>query len=204
MKNPFKRDHQEKTNPSKPIYLVFIIAVLLGIFLYIITNKIILFVLSMAFCLTSYMIFSSEIENENQKKNKNLEILLNIEFFENFYLYSSLNNSYWEGFKCAFDNLKLSHLKDKLQDYLDNPDSTLEIQCSNSRIENLLLDMLIKFLHSNEETNENDLNQFHLLLLSYKKENETDKNKIPLYFISVLICVIIVLIITFCLLKRGK
>ncbi len=202
MKNPFKQFRKsgtQKEQDSRKVILVFAISALTGILLYVMTRKIILFALSMVLGVTLYFLFSDKTDDTDKNRKG---IRQNHDFFESFYMFSIMNNSYWEGFRCAYDAMKLSHMKDKLTDYLENPDTPLDIHVTNSRTENRLIDMLIRFLHSEEETKDNDMEEFRNLLEAYKSEGNKEKKEMPVYILPLLIILTIVIIVVFTFLNR--
>jgi hypothetical protein len=175
-----------------------------GILLYLITKQMILFPLAMVLGLTLFLITDDTLRKEKWKKSILEDYQLNVCFLESFLLFSSINNSYWQGFRCAYDALKLSHLKDRITDYLENPNSTLEIKCTNSKTENLLIDSIVRFLHCEEETSRQDLDMFQHYLENYKKELSTTNRKYRTTTLCLLLLVAIFMILAFIFLNHSK
>jgi hypothetical protein len=207
IKNPFKKEGKKSSfqqKESNVLIVIFILSALLGIILFIMTRKVILFALCMAIGITLYFLFSDRISEIDINRKIQQDLNLHYTFLESFYLFSSLNNSYWQGFKCAYDSLKLSHMKDRITDYLDNPNSPLDIHLTNSRTENQLIDMLIRFLHSEEETKDSDLEQYHELLICYQEECKKKPLKLHVFLIPVILSAFIMIFFVYTLINRGK
>ncbi len=177
-----------KNEKSASSLLLFLIPfAILGILLSLLTKKIILFALCILLSFAFYHLFLPTMEKEKESKKTAKEKKELLDFLSSFYHFSTLLNSYWQGFKLAYDNIHLSNLKDRLSDYIENPDMPLDLKITNSRKENLLLDELVRFLHSEEETNAKDLGRFLSLLKEYEKESQKMDNDIPSYLLSILL-----------------
>ena len=207
IRNPFKKEGKQPSfqkKESNVIIAIFILSAILGIILFITTRKVILFALCMAIGITLYFLCSDRISEIDNNRKIRQDLNLHYSFLENFYLFSSLNNSYWQGFKCAYESLKLSHMKDRITDYLDNPNSPLDIHLTNSRTENQLIDMLVRFLHSEEETKDSDLEQYHELLKSYHDECKKKHLNFHVFLIPVILSAFIMIFFVYTLINRGK
>ncbi len=179
---------KRKNEKNSSVLLLFLVSfAILGILLSLLTKKTILFALCIVLSLAFYFLFlpSMEKEKESKKSEKAKRELL--DFLFSFYHFSFLLNSYWQGFRHAYDNIHLSSLKDHLSDYIENPNIPLDLKITNSRKENLLLDELVRFLHSEEETNAEDLRRFLSLLKEYEKEDQKKEFDVPSYLILILL-----------------
>ncbi len=185
-----KKEKKTKTKSEKSsstLLLFLILFAILGIMLSLLTKKIILFALCIVLSLAFYFLFLPSMEKEKEAKKSECEKKELLDFLSSFYHFSTLLNSYWQGFRLAYDNIHLSNLKDRLSDYIENPSTPLDLKITNSRKENLLLDELVRFLHSEEETNREDLKRFHSLLKEYEKEGKKKESGFPSYLLPILL-----------------
>lgn len=181
-----KKTKSSNKKNSSTLLLFLVSFAILGILLSLLTKKTILFALCIVLSLAFYLLLPSmEQEKENKKSEKAKKELL--DFLFSFYHFSILLNSYWQGFKYAYDNIHLSSLKDQLTDYIENPNIPLDLKITNSRKENLLLDELVRFLHSEEETKTSDLKRFQSLLKEYEKEDQKKEFDVPSYLLPILL-----------------
>ncbi len=182
-----KKTKSSNKKNSSTLLLFLVSFAILGILLSLLTKKTILFALCIVLSLAFYFLLlpSMEQEKENKKSEKAKKELL--DFLFSFYHFSILVNSYWQGFKYAYDNIHLSSLKDQLTDYIENPNIPLDLKITNSRKENLLLDELVRFLHSEEETKTSDLKRFQSLLKEYEKEDQKKEFDVLSYLLPILL-----------------
>ena len=161
----------KSTNSNTYIVIAFVVSFLLGLALYFISKQIVLFILSILFGISCYFLLAGEIHKEQDKK-KNLTCLKElISFLYDFYFYTSMAQSYKEGFDLAYENMDSSHLKDKLTDFKENHETTLPLKCLNSRDENLLIDMIQHSYYTDEEVSLASLETLKINIQQYEKDN---------------------------------
>lgn len=165
---------QKKETASS--YLFLLVGLLAGILLYLITKQIYLFALCILLSLAIQFLFSDEIEKRNNKKESNKEKEDRLQFFKNFILYSSLLNSYKEGFLKSFEDLKSGHLKDAISDYLEDESIGFAISFTSSQTESHLTDKIIRLFHSEEDVDKRELDSFRHFCKLYEEE---DKKNYP-------------------------
>ena len=189
-KNKVKKENNKKSSFDQNLLLFLLAGLLFGLVFYLLSKKLFLFVLSMLCFLTFYLLTSAGKEKLTPEKSKIKEKEYNLTFVRLFYHYSSLLNSYEEGFKKAYEVLPLCHLKDKLTDYMDNPKGPLPLLLTNTLQENSLIDLLNRFLHSQEEVTSEDLGRLQRAIRLYEEEDRS-KSQMSVSFLlpSVLLLV---------------
>ena len=157
----------KKESQTLPL-LVILTCFLFGLSFALINHQILILIFSMIVSLplaySCVLFFSSTNSKKTNEKYNSL-----IEFYWYFYHYSTLLNSYDEGFKYASSSLKESHLKDDLTDYLENPTNELPLSCFNTRIETKLNQFIYRLCQL-EETSYRDLNDLKHLIKEYERE----------------------------------
>ncbi len=164
-----KGKSDSKKKESNPSYLLLLIGFLAGIFFYFITKQIYLFALCIIISLAVQFLFYGEIEK--RKKPKESEKEDRVQFFNRFILYSSLLNSYKEGFLKSFEDLKSGHLKDAISDYLEDESIGFSIPYTSSQTECHLTDKIIRLFHSEEDVDQKELDSFCRFCELYEKED---------------------------------
>ena len=125
----------QKTNAKKAsgnTYIPLIVLFLLGFIVYYKTKNVQAFLLLADFGLFLFILDSS---SRKEKKGK-AGLQTYKDFYERFFLYSGLENSYLLGFRKAVDTSPISLLRDSLKDYIDNDrKGNLPLQVKNSQSE---------------------------------------------------------------------
>lgn len=173
------KEKKKKINPikySNDILYVTVLSlaagILLGYILYRKTYNNILYLIYPPLCVfSSWMLISDQVKEViwEEKKAKTKEEYL--EFFENFFYFSSFENSYSEGFKKSFENLKPSQLKDRIQDYLDNPSSEtpLPFEPSILKRQDEIIEQVTRLYESGEDFRLKDCENLIYLLKVARK-----------------------------------
>lgn len=196
-----KGNKNSKNKENTSSYLFLIIGFLAGILFYLITKQIYLFALAILLSLTIQFLFSDEIEKRNKDKEFKKEKGDRLQFFNDFILYSSLLNSYKEGFLKSFEDLKSGHLKDAISDYLEDESIGFLISYTSSQSESHLIDKIIRLFNSEEDVNKSELDSFHHFCKIYEEEDRKNYPDSLLFLFPLLIWVIFFL---FGVLSVGK
>lgn len=128
----------QKTNAKKAsgnTYIPLIVLFLLGFIVYYKTKNVQAFLLLADFGLFLFIYIFLDSSSRKEKKGK-AGLQTYKDFYERFFLYSGLENSYLLGFRKAVDTSPISLLRDSLKDYIDNDrKGNLPLQVKNSQSE---------------------------------------------------------------------
>lgn len=150
--------------------LLLVFSLLLSVTASYLTKKLFLFVAGMLLGLAFYVITSPEVKEERIEKKKRKEKEFYVSFYENYYLYSVLLDSYREGLKKAYDLLPISHLKDDLTDHFENKSQGLPLRYTGTRREARLIDFLNREEKSEEEVTPEEKRELRLRIDAYEEE----------------------------------
>lgn len=140
MRNPFEKLKKKssgsfvaaKPNRSVSFLIPFFIRSILGVFLFIKYRNPVLFLLCGLYGLLLSILLSEESKEQNPKKSP-AEIEVHKRFYQLFFLYSAMENSYLKGFRMAVGNSPISVLRDDLNDFLDKDrKGVIPLKCTNS------------------------------------------------------------------------
>ncbi len=146
-----KRISVPKENFKKYLLVALLFSILLGFAFYLLTKKSILFIFSVIFSLAIYFLTQDEIKKEEETKKKQEPLKELISFLDDYYFFTSMSQSFKEGFLLAYENMASSHLKDSLIDFKENDEKTLPLSCLNTMEEHLLIDMIQNGYYRDEE-----------------------------------------------------
>ena len=133
---------------------------------------------------------------DNDTKKTNLSKEASLLFFHKFHSYCGLLKNYREAFYKAVESLPLSHVKDQLNDYLENgQDGDLPLYITSTRKEYSLVSM-VQLLYRNDE--EYDARQMDLLLSrieDYEEEEKEETSNASSLWLGILFASLLVLLL---------
>ena len=189
-----KKITAQKENFNRYLLVAFLFSILLGFAFYLLTKKSILFIFSVIFSLAIYFLTQDEIKKEEETKKKQEPLKELISFLDDYYFFTSMSQSYKEGFLLSYENMPSSHLKDSLTDFKENSETTLPLSCLNTMEEHLLIDMIQNGYYREEEVTLDSLKTLKASLEQYKKDS-LKETKYEDYYLLPLLQVAIYLII---------
>ena len=189
-----KKITAQKENFTKYLLVALLFSILLGFALYLVTKKSILFIFSVIFSLAIYFLTQDEIKKEEETKKKQEPLKELISFLDDYYFFTSMSQSYKEGFLLAYEHMPSSHLKDSLTDFKENSETTLPLSCLNTMEEHLLIDMIQNGYYREEEVTLDSLKTLKASLEQYKKDS-LKETRYENYYLLPLLQVAIYLII---------
>ena len=159
----------------------------LGIFLFYFTRNLpFLFLLPLSFLAFAKAFYPSYALTKAQKKNREGKKTY-LAFYDRYYLYSSLEGSFVQGFRLAAEKLETTGLKDSLTDYLDGKGKgPLPLSLTNSPRENALRETVQRELSLDEEVSAGSLSFLKRRIEAYRRE-EGEKKDISSYSVPVLL-----------------
>ncbi len=186
--NKQKAKGKTKNSPKKATsntYLILILLFCLGFLTYYSTKKIQAFLLFADFGLFLFVYVSLDSAMTKEKKNKAM-IQTYADFYERFFLYSGLENSYLLGFQKAVDTSPISLLRDTLKDFIDNDrKGNLPLQIKNSQSELTLIRSRKERLKDDFEYSYPDSRERYLLFKRVFQEKEGFR--IPCFVSTILV-----------------
>lgn len=176
-----KQPKKTKGETSSPV-IVPVLSAFVGLLFYYRTKSVFPFLL---FSLLGRFLFVYIFLNNPRKKDKqkNEELSLYENFYERYFLYSGLENSYLLGFEKAVDTLPISLLRDSLKDFQDNDrKGSIPLQVNRTQSERNLIRGVKERLEEEYEYTYQDSRERHSLYLrAFPKKK---KASVPAYLIS--------------------
>lgn len=176
-----KQPKKTKGETSSPV-IVPVLSAFVGLLFYYRTKSVFPFLL---FSLLGRFLFVYIFLNNPRKKGKqkNEELSLYKNFYERYFLYSGLENSYLLGFEKAVDTLPISLLRDSLKDFQDNDrKGSIPLQVNRTQSErNLIRGVKERLEEEYEYTYQDSRERYSLYLRAFPKKK---KASVPAYLIS--------------------
>lgn len=175
MLNKIKEKLQSKSERRKEkvdfrSVLLMLSFLIIGIISYLISRNVIFFLCSMVLGILWTVGFSDGFQESRRKEEVMTDYKDNITFLTLFCHYSYMLNSYQEGFREAYERMKLSHCRDRITDYLENPTDGLPLKVTGSRTEHAFLSLIHRYYQSKEETGRDEMSRLFSLLERYREE----------------------------------
>ena len=176
-----KKEKNKKSNINfdfkNQIVILTILSLLLGLVIgYILFDKsnsnILYLIFPILIIFSTWMLLSKEVKNLLVKKDTEKLRKTYLSFFENFYIFSSLNNSYESGFSTAVSNLESSELKNQLLDFLENDSNEQKLPFQKDILvrQDEIIEQCTRLYFSKEEFNKYDTEKLKSLLTQARKE----------------------------------
>ena len=183
-------------NKTNLLLIVTASSIVLAFVLYYITKQILFSFISIFACIGIYFLFSTNILEKSKNKETINEGKIYIDFYNNFQLFSSLENDYQAGFNKATTLLPVCKLKEKISEYQDN---TLTLEESlvllSSRNESQLITEVKRSIIASEYYDKN--NRITDLIERYSKEIIPKKSNTDFSTLGILLFCCYILITLF-------
>ena len=180
--------------------LIYILALILGLIVgfipYILSGiKMFVPISPFVFLMLAVLLYPAIVENKETKKI-NKEVKNYLKFYDMLFDYSSLTSSFKTGFELTLNNLDISSLKEKLNDYCEGESKgVLPLSLCNNRHEIYLIDRLSKLIKADEYSKDeyyDALNEYKQYKLSVIKKQNIINYYLP--FIAVIVTYLISLV----------
>ncbi len=151
--------------------LSFSFATIIGIILFKKSNSDILCLIIPIFIVFDiWMLLSNKIKDLLLKQDNEKLAKQYLMFFEFFYYYSSLENSYYLGFKEAINSLETSEIKNKLIEFIEDDTKKSSLPFKNDILprQDEIIEQCQRLFYSKEEFNKNDSEKLKKLIFEAK------------------------------------
>lgn len=168
--NKFKPNIKNNNSNNKFIILTilsFSIITIIGVILFRKSNSNILFlILPISIVFEIWMLLSKKVKDLLLKKDNEKTTELYLNFFESFYYYSSLENSYHLGFIKAINDLETSEIKNKLIEFLEDETKGKNLPFKNDILprQDEIFEQCQRLFYSKEEFNKSDSEKLKKLI----------------------------------------
>lgn len=166
-----RNKHKWETPSFSPLSLIQILSIsislIIGYFFFRRTdNNFLYFLYPVGIVFLSFMLLWDEAKEYARQEKISETKTQYLSFFEDFYFFSALENSYSLGFQNAFEQLKPSKLKDNLKEYLeeDNQEHALPFESNILPRQEEIVDQCSRLYHSGEDFSKEDCQKIFRLL----------------------------------------